>query len=114
MEEDEVSEEYMKTIDEVYITPNDPELVVSVNDSLVMTCNGSDIKWKMPNGEPVDSMKGRVHVKDESELGSQSQVLRLIFTAIRSEDSGDWTCMGNYAEKQFLMFVYGTLRDYQS
>lgn len=93
--------------DLVSLTPEDTQTTYSVNDATVISCNGTDIKWKNPFGHYVTNLAGRVHVEDSSTYNDEVHVLRLVFEKIESKDSGVWTCEGNYGKKSFEMIVYG-------
>lgn len=92
----------------IKLTPDDPEYVRSVNEGIIVSCEGIDnnyTKWLRPDGFEVSS-KGRVHVET---IKGQS---RLIFDSITKDDMGKWTCKLDNDEgdgKSFVMNVYGEI-----
>lgn len=100
------SSEYFRQ-DLVSLIPDVSEVIHSVNDSRVISCNGTDVKWKNPSEKYVTNFSGRVHVVDSSTPNDHTHVLRLVFLQIEKEDTGVWTCEGNYGKKSFEMIISG-------
>lgn len=105
--ENESSEYYRQDL--VSLIPDDTEVIRSVNDSYIISCTGTDIKWKNPSGKYVTNFSGRVHVVDLSTPNDDVHVLRLAFLQIENVDIGVWTCEGNYGKRSFEMKIYGKI-----
>lgn len=107
--ESKESEELERKVEELLIIPDEKVLIYSVNDSIMITCNGTDVKWRSVNGTYVDSYDkmSRIHVEDFSTSSSEYQQLGLVFKEVSEMDHGEWTCVGLYEEKSFTLFVYG-------
>ncbi len=99
------SSEYFRQ-DLVTLTPNESQYILSENDSKLITCKGTDIKWMNPWGKYVTNLKGRVRVVDGSNPNDEVHVLMLFFYKIEQKDFGNWTCEGTYGKKSFEMIIY--------
>lgn len=91
----------------VSLIPDIAEKTLSVNDTLVITCKGMEIRWKNQDGRYIDNLHGRVHVENNGISDDGLAVLQLFFERIEQKDSKNYTCEGVNGNKSFELRVYG-------
>ncbi|XP_055683209.1 neural cell adhesion molecule 1-A-like [Lutzomyia longipalpis] len=92
--------------EKISLQPPLREVVRSVNDSYIVTCNAQNnamaVRWQNPKKGSIKERRGRVHTEDIRDS------LALVFEHITLADRGEWSCLGDDAEdtkSSFRMIV---------
>ncbi|XP_059613133.1 neural cell adhesion molecule 1-like [Phlebotomus argentipes] len=97
--------------EKINLQPPVLEVVKSVNDSFIVTCNAQNnvmaVRWQNPKRGSIRERKGRIHTEEIRDS------LALVFEHITLADRGEWSCLGDDIEdikSSFRMIVNEEMR----